>query len=205
MAGAVVVSNVPGDTSDAEICALAAKKDGTLGKIVHREPDQVMMIWPDDTASLLKGCPEMLAAARHSFECKSKGKSLTTLSFKSYEWSIPSAVGLYASLRTIDCSFCTKLKFIPDTIGNCVGLEELNLNGCSSLKGLPNTLRKCTRLLSIDCRDCTKLETLSATLTECKQLALIMCTGCPQLHIPESLENHNIRIVRKSAHGSALN
>jgi hypothetical protein len=57
LSGEIIVPNVPGNTSDSEVCLLAKKADGTHAAIAMKKPGIVAIVWPDD-ATRMQGFPE---------------------------------------------------------------------------------------------------------------------------------------------------
>jgi hypothetical protein len=204
IAGTVLKRNVPGSTSDDEICRLAQaafndaelrlrenipapKYPGTLVKIVQRddEANTVSVMLQNDVQTLL-GHPE------HDPEMFSFAQQMGWTEDKQLDdWTgcaFQGATLILLDLQAIDF-FASGRLTLPTTLGRCVLLTHFGI-WSSTLQKLPEIFDKFPRLTKFDCNGCSRLQCLPETLGACAQLTVLTCQWCVLVtRLPESLSN----------------
>jgi len=111
---------------------------------------------------------------------------LTTLRSLNLSWCselkyLPTSIGQLTTLRSLNFSGCSQLKYLPTSIGQLTTFRSLNLSGCSKLKELPASIGQLTTLRSLNLSWCSKLKELPASIAQLITLWSLNLSGCSQL------------------------
>ncbi|KAL6595664.1 hypothetical protein ACP70R_048004 [Stipagrostis hirtigluma subsp. patula] len=141
---------------------------------------------------------------------------------------LPKSIGRLRRLRTLNLSYCERLKGLPDSIGDCHMISTINLHNCYELTTLPNSIErnKKLRILNLcgtkiqrlppgiitlghlerlDLEDCEELVELPDGMGDLKKLELLNLQNCNKLgSMPvglgqlPQLQNLNLFVVGES-------
>ncbi|KAL6658299.1 hypothetical protein ACP70R_003885 [Stipagrostis hirtigluma subsp. patula] len=109
---------------------------------------------------------------------------------------LPKSIGKLRRLRTLNLSFCGRLKSLPDSIGDCHMISIIDLHNCSQLTLLPNSIGR-NRNLRVLRLGHTKLERLPPAITTLAHLECLDLKGCVRLlELPDGIGNlKNLEIL----------
>ncbi|KAG2481051.1 hypothetical protein PVAP13_J683279 [Panicum virgatum] len=102
---------------------------------------------------------------------------------------LPKSIGKLQKLRTLNLSWCMKLKFLPDSIGDCNMLSSIYLCQYMELAALPNSIgrNKKLRVLKLDH---TKIKELPVVITNLRNLQCLSLRNCYRLvELPKGIGN----------------
>ncbi|KAG2481086.1 hypothetical protein PVAP13_J683269 [Panicum virgatum] len=102
---------------------------------------------------------------------------------------LPKSIGKLQKLRTLNLSWCMKLKFLPDSIGDCNMLSSIYLCQYMELAALPNSIgrNKKLRVLKLDH---TKIKELPVVITKLRNLQCLSLRNCYRLvELPKGIGN----------------
>ncbi|KAG2481163.1 hypothetical protein PVAP13_J683246 [Panicum virgatum] len=102
---------------------------------------------------------------------------------------LPKSIGKLQKLRTLNLSWCMKLKFLPDSIGDCNMLSSIYLCQYMELAALPNSIgrNKKLRVLKLDH---TKIKELPVVITKLRNLQCLSLHNCYRLvELPKGIGN----------------
>ncbi|KAL6905719.1 hypothetical protein ACP4OV_003320 [Aristida adscensionis] len=102
---------------------------------------------------------------------------------------LPESIGMLQRLRTLNLSWCKRLKYLPDSIGDCQMISIIDLYCCHELTTLPNSIErnKNLRVLRL-CR--TNIQKLPQGITTLRHLQCLDLMGCQKLvELPDGVGN----------------
>ncbi|KAL6640501.1 hypothetical protein ACP70R_021624 [Stipagrostis hirtigluma subsp. patula] len=102
---------------------------------------------------------------------------------------LPKSIGRLQRLRTLNLSFCTRLKGLPDSIGDCHMISTMDLCGCWELTTLPNSMERNKNLRVLKLRH-TKIQRLPPAIVTLEHLECLDLKGCMELvELPDGFGN----------------
>ncbi|KAL6595667.1 hypothetical protein ACP70R_048007 [Stipagrostis hirtigluma subsp. patula] len=100
---------------------------------------------------------------------------------------LPKSIGRLQRLRTLNLSYCRRLKGLPDSIGDCHMISVMDLCSCTEITTLPNSMERNQKLRTLKLRG-TKFERLPPAITTLGHLECLDLENCDRLvELPNSI------------------
>ncbi|WVZ54679.1 hypothetical protein U9M48_005443 [Paspalum notatum var. saurae] len=111
---------------------------------------------------------------------------------------LPRTIGNLVKLRTLNLSWCLKLKFLPDSLGDCQMISSIDVCHCDKLTVLPNSIGKLQKLKILNLSWCKELMCLPDSIVDCQMISSIDLCNCWKIKsLPNSIgRNKKLRALR---------